>query len=96
MQCLKCGTQIANTAVFCSECLQSMEVYPVKPGTVIQLHRREVVHAQKKAVKPKVYNVWEDQFSYLKKLFWVMALLLVIAVILLGVFTFMLLSPFGL
>ena len=93
MECLKCGAQIENIAVFCEDCLQSMDAYPIKPGTVIQLHRREVIKTQKKAPKPKSYNALEDQVSYLKKLFWFMAALLVIAVIVLGVFTCMLLMP---
>lgn len=93
MECLKCGAQIDNTAVFCNECLQSMDAYPVKPGTVVQLHRREVIQAQKKNAKPKVYSAAEEQVSYLKKLFWIMAVLLVLATALLGVFTFMLIMP---
>ncbi len=41
MQCLKCGRQIADKQAFCDDCLQIMQDYPVKPGTVIQLPTRQ-------------------------------------------------------
>ena len=91
MKCLKCGTDTGKDAVFCNDCLQSMEQYPVKPGTVIQLRRREVIQAQKKPPRPKRHNDATEQVVYLKKLIKVMAVLLVVAVIVLGLFTAMLL-----
>ena len=90
MKCLKCGTDTGKDAVFCNDCLQSMEQYPVKPGTVIQLRRREVIQSQKKVSRPKRHNDAVEQVIYLKKLIRVMAALLVIAVIVLGIFTAML------
>lgn len=40
-QCLKCGKKAEEQAVFCSECLAVMAQYPVKPGTVVHLPRRQ-------------------------------------------------------
>ena len=40
MNCLKCGKETEGTNVFCSECLQIMEAYPVKPDTAVQLLQR--------------------------------------------------------
>ncbi len=40
-QCLKCGKKTEGQAVFCNECLVIMEQYPVKPGTVVHLPRRQ-------------------------------------------------------
>lgn len=40
-QCLKCGKKTEEHSVFCSECLAVMERYPVKPGTVVHLPRRQ-------------------------------------------------------
>ena len=37
MQCMKCGRKIKDNQVFCEECLNIMDTYPVKPGTPIQL-----------------------------------------------------------
>lgn len=40
-QCLKCGKKTEERSVFCSECLEVMERYPVKPGTIVHLPRRQ-------------------------------------------------------
>lgn len=40
MGCLKCGKETEEKQVFCSECSQIMEQYPVKPGTLVQLPQR--------------------------------------------------------
>ena len=85
MKCLKCGAEIASASEFCGDCLQSMDKYPVKPGTVIQLHRREVVEAQKKNSRAKRTIDAEDQVIFLKKALRVMMLLLTIAVTALGI-----------
>ena len=37
MNCMKCGRKIKDRQVFCEECLDIMDTYPVKPGTPIQL-----------------------------------------------------------
>lgn len=41
MQCLKCGREIGEDRVFCTDCLLVMEANPVKPGTPVVLPRRE-------------------------------------------------------
>ena len=40
MGCLRCGKKTASEQVFCSQCLASMERYPVKPDVHIQLPNR--------------------------------------------------------
>ena len=40
MYCLKCGREVYEDQVFCSDCIAVMEKYPVKPGTVILLPKR--------------------------------------------------------
>ncbi len=42
-QCLKCGKETRASAVFCAACLEDMQRYPVKPGTVVHLPRRPAV-----------------------------------------------------
>ena len=39
-QCLKCGNQVTEKAAFCDRCIEVMDQYPVKPGTVIHLQPR--------------------------------------------------------
>ena len=57
MQCTKCGRETKDNAVFCKSCLAVMELYPVKPGTSIQLPQRSVtpkkVTPRKKKLSPE-------------------------------------------
>ena len=40
MDCMKCGRTIEQGNVFCESCLETMDQYPVKPGTPIKLPKR--------------------------------------------------------
>ena len=40
MNCLKCGKEVDRSQVFCDDCLQVMDSYPVAPGTPIQILQR--------------------------------------------------------
>ena len=53
MGCLKCGKETEENQVFCEECCQGMEKYPVKPGTVVQLQIRTPKAQEKKGQKRK-------------------------------------------
>ena len=48
MNCLRCGREIEDDRVFCDHCLQSMEKYPVRPGTAVMLPKRKEATVQKK------------------------------------------------
>ena len=37
MNCIKCGRELRGEQVFCRECQEYMERFPVKPGTAVQL-----------------------------------------------------------
>lgn len=84
MNCMKCGRETVGTDVFCAECLEEMEKYPVRPGTVVQLPRRReepVVkksHSRRKASPPP-----EEQVKRLKKLVRRMNIALVVLFLLL-------------
>lgn len=67
MYCLKCGKDTQD--VFCDECKQIMENYPVKPDTPAILPDRNAYFAQKKASKPKRKATAEEQLVSLRKLF---------------------------
>lgn len=53
MNCLKCGRETENDQVFCQHCLDSMDAYPIKPGTAVQLPNRSAVPASKKSARRK-------------------------------------------
>ena len=65
MNCMKCGRETENEQVFCQDCLQIMEKYPVRPGTVVLLPRRRETII-KKTVKRHVIPA-EEQIKILKK-----------------------------
>ena len=92
MYCLRCGKETELEKVFCGECLQTMEKYPVKPGTAIHLHHRQVVQSQRKASRAKRHSDTEDQILFLRKALRVMGLLLILSVIGLAICTVLLLT----
>lgn len=53
MNCIKCGRELRNEQVFCCKCQENMELYPVKPGTPVQLP----VHPTNPESKPKTGRV---------------------------------------
>ena len=88
MNCMKCGREIGEDAVFCDFCLEDMKKYPVKPGIAIQLHHRKETPAVKKTyVKRKQPPTPEEQIAKLKKrirrltILWLITALLLAAAI---------------
>ena len=79
MNCMKCGRETQNENVFCQECLQDMEKYPVRPGTVVQLHRRKEVSAVKKMPKRHIPSA-EEQLKQYRKLTWILTVLLALCI----------------
>ena len=53
MICLKCGKETAGENVFCQECLQVMEKYPVKPDTPVHLLQRPARSPEKQSPHKK-------------------------------------------
>ena len=61
MYCLKCGREIDGQQVYCNGCLEVMSRYPIKPGTPVQLPKRNYVIVPKKQSRtPSV----EDQLRH--------------------------------
>ena len=58
MNCIKCGRELRGELVFCGQCKDEMEKYPIKPGTPIHLPVRPEVpevkkkHREKKKLSP--------------------------------------------
>lgn len=65
--CLKCGREIEDGSVFCGDCLSVMGQYPVKKDTPIQLPKRDVEEAAKKASRRRTIPP-EEQISRLRLL----------------------------
>ena len=79
MSCMKCGRELADDGVFCTECLLDMEKHPVDPGTVVLLPRRQETQAPKKQVKRHV-PAPEEQIAVMKKRITVLSVLLLICI----------------
>ena len=83
MQCMKCGRDLQPGQVFCEECLEEMEKYPVKPGTVVLLPHYQRPYAQPKKPQKRVIPL-EEQFRKVKKrnrvLAWVLAATITLAI----------------
>ncbi len=67
MNCLKCGKETKNEQVFCQDCIDSMEAYPVKPNVHIQLPNRHSPAAPKKGSRRKRGMTVDEQVVLLKK-----------------------------
>lgn len=70
MNCTKCGREIAEGAVFCSKCLDTMALYPVKPGSVIQLPQRKAAPSKKTVSRRKLLSAEEQVIQQKKTIRW--------------------------
>lgn len=66
MYCLRCGRDTKSDRVFCDQCQQNMDLYPVKPGTAIHLPKRNTSVAVKKKTRRKKQLSSEEQITQLK------------------------------
>ena len=84
MQCMKCGRDVEPGQVFCENCHEQMEKYPVKPGTVVILPRSPQYHQQPKRQPVRIVPA-DEQIRTLKKrnriLSWCLALTAVVSVL---------------
>jgi uncharacterized membrane protein YvbJ len=82
MHCTKCGRETKDNAVFCKSCLAVMELYPVKPGTSIQLPQRAA--APKKATSRKKRLSPEGQVIRQRKTIRWLTVALICSILMLG------------
>ena len=84
MHCLKCGKETAQQQVFCGECLDIMQQYPVKPGTAVQLPQRDHPTQEKKpSVRHQEPSLAEQVDRLRLVLRWLTATIAVLSVLLL-------------
>lgn len=82
MHCMKCGREIEEGQVFCSDCLLVMAKYPVKPGAAVLLPKRRELPFVKRPVSRWKLVTPEDQIRKLRKSLRVMVVLWVITFLL--------------
>lgn len=80
MQCMKCGREIAADAVFCNDCLDEMNQYPIKPGTIALIPQRP---AQQKRTAERRTQTIEQRLASKTRAVHVLSFLLTITVCLL-------------
>ena len=68
MNCLKCGRETRPGAVFCTQCQEVMQQYPVKPGAVIHLPNRDTFTSARKTQSEHWEETSSDQLQQLRKL----------------------------
>lgn len=84
MNCLKCGKETADGQVFCADCQQIMQQYPVKPGTAIHLPHRDSVSADKKQHEKIRDASRADTVAQLRRMIhWLTATIAILSVLLL-------------
>jgi len=85
MYCLKCGNETENEQVFCTRCLEVMEQYPVKPGTIARIPYRDSNAALKKQLRRKSLT-FEEQVVRLKVVIRTLVAMLGASLVVLGIF----------
>ena len=86
MYCMKCGREVEEGQVFCLDCQKEMAKYPVRPGTVVLLPKREDAHFPKKSqAKRRSGPTPEEQIKSLKRRLRVVTALLLVSLTLLAV-----------
>ena len=88
MYCLKCGNETENEQVFCQRCLDVMEQYPVKPGTIARIPHRSNNVGAKKQNRRKAHNL-EDQVIRLRVAARTLLAILGATLIVLGIFAWL-------
>ncbi len=82
MGCLKCGGNTADKQVFCKDCLDVMQQYPVKQDTPIQLPAREYATHEKKAT-PRREQTPAEQLGLLRRMVkWLVAIIVLLSLLL--------------
>ena len=83
MYCLKCGSNTQDNRVFCDACLDGMQDYPIKPGTVVQIPTRPVYEEEKKQPVKRRGNTQADQMRRLRiTIRWLWATIIILLLVL--------------
>ena len=89
MGCMKCGRDVQEQEVFCPTCLERMERYPVRPGTVVLLPRRRDQAAPRKLhVHRKPATPPEEQVKLLRRMILGLTAVIMVLALLLGILAY--------
>ncbi len=67
MNCIKCGKDTKSEHIFCQQCLDGMDKYPVKPDVHVQLPNRPATPSQKRSGKKRILLTTDEQVVALQK-----------------------------
>ncbi len=87
MYCMKCGREVPGEQVFCEECTLEMEKYPVRPGTLVHLPRRQEPSVFRKAPKRRAPSP-EEQAKGMRKLIRVLLIALLVCLVVIGLMAY--------
>ena len=79
VNCMKCGCETKDDAVFCEECLDHMERHPVPPNTLVYVPSEKDRAAVKKHSPVRAVMTAEEQIKRLNKRVHTLGLLLALA-----------------
>lgn len=80
MNCLKCGKEIEEKQVFCEDCLEVMEKFPVKPDAKLFLPKQTTSTPVKKSAPRKKVLSPEERILRLKKAIHILCIILVVTI----------------
>ena len=96
MYCLKCGQETEEHQVFCDHCLQSMEAYPINPGTAVNLPKqsaaKKVVHRKRPLTPDEQIANLQKRLRHTRLFAWIICLLLLLST---GVLVYEIVNPDG-
>lgn len=85
MYCLKCGKETTEKQVFCEDCLNVMQEYPIPAGTAVQIPKREQLPQEKKQpARRQEPSVAEQAHQLRSAIRWLAAAVAVLSVLLLS------------
>ena len=88
MYCLKCGNETGSEQIFCQHCLDIMEKYPVRPGTITRIPHRSANAAAKKQNRRKTPSL-EEQMIHQRVVIRTLLAMLGAALVVLGIFVWL-------
>ena len=67
MSCMKCGQKTEENRLFCQECMDDMEKFPVDPNTIVRLpYRPKTAIAKKRSLRRRRFWSPENQIEMLR------------------------------
>ena len=70
VNCMKCGREISEGQVFCEECLEIMEQYPVRSGTYVRIPPRKEYEDARQPRRKKELTPEEHLTQLQEKIRW--------------------------